>query len=1254
MRFEDFTGLYPVSKTLRFEARPVGNTLKYLIKSGLLEQDTHRADSYQKIKKLIDEYHKAFIDSVMSGFMFSNETLEEYFVLYANKSVDNESKNKYIELQKKMRESVSKALKGDERFKNIDKKELIKEDLYAFVRKADESQLAGLTLEQAEELLLEFKDFTTYFGGFHQNRANMYVPDEKSTSIAYRLVNENLPRFVDNIYVFKKIYSIPELRDNVKTLYDAFKEHLNVVEMSDIFDVTFYSEVLTQKHIDLYNSIIGGRTDKESSKKIQGLNEYINLYNQTHKDEKLPKFKVLYKQILSDRVAVSWLPEAFSNDNETLCAIRDCYSDLKEHILGEKNLKILLESLDKYDLCGVFISNNKQLLSEISQKLYGNWGTIDNAVRRHFEEVSPQRGKNETEEKYRERIAKSIKRYDSFSIADLNEWVKQSNPDDSRRIEDYFASLGVVNSENEQKENLFRRVENAYTDAANLLSSDYPEGKKLAQDSNNVKRIKNLLDAIKELQWFVKPLNGSGDENNKDERFYGEFSMLWAELDSFSLLYDKVRNYMTRKPYSQDKIKLNFANATLLKGWDRNKEVDNACVILRRNGLYYLGIMDKEHRRSFEGNYPCDGDVYEKMVYKLLPDPKKMLPKVFFSKSREKDFNPSDRILQLYKGDTYKAGPQFKIEDCRELIDFYKRSISLHEDWKNFGFQFSDTSTYEDLNGFYREVEQQGYKMTFKNVSVSYVEKLVDEGKLYLFQLYNKDFSAYSKGTPNIHTLYWKAVFDEKNLLDVVYKLNGEAELFFRKKSINITNPTHPANVSVANKNKLNQKRESVFDYDLIKDRRYTVDKFLFHVPITMNFKSKGKPQIEQQVRSYLHSAENTHIIGIDRGERHLLYVSVIDNYGNIKEQFSLNEIVNENAGNVYVTDYHALLDTKEAERKEARQSWQTIENIKELKEGYLSQAVHKVTQLMIKYNAIVVLEDLNMGFMRGRQKVEKQVYQKFEKMLIDKLNYLVDKKICVDEPGGIFHAYQLASKFESFSKLGKQSGFLFYIPAWNTSKIDPVTGFVNLFDLRYESIERTKLFFSKFKFVRYNQSRDWFEFAFDYNDFTDKATGTRTEWNITTHGTRIITFRNPEKNSQWDSREVVLTDEFKVLFSKYGIALNGNLKESIAIQTDRLFFETLLNCFKLTLQMRNSITGTDIDYLISPVADENGVFYDSRNCSNSLPKNADANGAYNIARKGLMLIDQIKHSDDFKTVKFDITNKAWLEFAQKKPYLND
>ena len=172
-----------------------------------------------------------------------------------------------------------------------------------------------------------------------------------------------------------------------------------------------------------------------------------------------------------------------------------------------------------------------------------------------------------------------------------------------------------------------------------------------------------------------------------------------------------------------------------------------------------------------------------------------------------------------------------------------------------------------------------------------------------------------------MHTLYWKMLFDEENLKDVVYKLNGEAEVFFRKSSITVQSPTHPANSPIKNKNKDNQKKESEFKYDLIKDRRYTVDKFLFHVPITMNFKSVGVSNINQLVKRHIRSATDLHIIGIDRGERHLLYLTVIDSRGNIKEQFSLNEIVNEYNGNTYRTDYHELLDTREGERTEARRN---------------------------------------------------------------------------------------------------------------------------------------------------------------------------------------------------------------------------------------------------------------------------------------------------------------------------------------------
>ena len=60
----------------------------------------------------------------------------------------------------------------------------------------------------------------------------------------------------------------------------------------------------------------------------------------------------------------------------------------------------------------------------------------------------------------------------------------------------------------------------------------------------------------------------------------------------------------------------------------------------------------------------------------------------------------------------------------------------------------------------------------------------------------------------------------------------------------------------------------------------------------------------------------------------------------------------------------------------------------------------------------------------------------------------------------------------------------------------------------------------------------------------------------------------------------------------------------------------------------------------ISPVKNAKGYFYDSRVVDKTLPIDADANGAYNIARKGLMLIEQIKNVDDDVNVKSKIHKK--------------
>lgn len=1236
---KDLTGQYSLSKTLRFELKPIGKTLEHIEQKGLLTQDEQRAEEYELMKGIIDRYHKAFITMCLRNCKIKvNNTddeldsLEEYSSLLSKSKRDADDEDKLEKIKENLRKQIVNAFKSGNTYGDLFKKELIKNHLPDFV-----------TDEEEKQVVEHFCNFTTYFTGFHDNRKNMYSDEAKSTAIAYRLIHENFPRFFDNLRSFAKI-SESEVANRFPEIESAFSLYLNVEHIADMFHVDYFPVVLTQEQIDVYNNIIGGKTEEDGTK-IQGINEYINLYNQHHPDVKLPFLKPLYKMILSDKVALSWLPEEFENDEEMLTAINDFYKSVQPVIFGddENCIRHLLTNIAEYNTDHIYISNDLGLTG-ISQQLFDQYSIFEDAIKdelRRNVKQTPKEKRNP--ELLEERIKNLFKKEKSFSISYLDSLIKDKGED---TIESYYAKLGAFDRDGKQTVNLLTQIEMAYIAAKEVLDGKYDN---INQSEEATKYIKDLLDAFKSLQHYIKPLLGSGEEAEKDNVFSSQLLNVWEALDVLTPLYNKVRNWLTRKPYSTKKIKLNFENAQLLGGWDMNKEADYASVLLRKNNQYYLAIMDKKHNHAFDiETLPSDGACFEKIDYKLLPGANKMLPKVFFSKSRINEFAPSTDIQIAYRQETHKKGKNFNLADCHRLIDFFKQSIAKHEDWSKFSFHFSDTSTYEDISGFYREVEQQGYTIGFRKISESYIYRLVDEGKLYLFQIWNKDFSDYSKGTPNMHTLYWKALFDKANLADVVYKLNGQAEVFYRKRSLQKENTTvHKALQPIKNKNTQNEKSTSTFDYDIVKDRRYTVDKFHFHVPITINFKSSGRPNINEHVLDIIRHHGIEHVIGIDRGERHLLYLSLIDLKGRIIKQMTLNEIKQQTGSN-YGTNYKELLAAREGDRAEARRNWKKIENIKDLKAGYLSQVVHVIAQMMVEYNAIVVLEDLNMGFMRGRQKIERSVYEQFEHMLIDKLNFYVDKKKEACAPGGLLHGLQLANKFESFNKLGKQSGCLFYVPAWNTSKIDPVTGFVNMLDARYESVESSRRFFSRFDVIRYNEEKNWFEFTFDYNNFHAKLDGTKTQWTLCTYGSRIKTFRNPAKLNQWDNEEVVLTDEFKKVFANAGINIHGNLKEAICSLAKREHLEPLMHLMKLLLQLRNSKTNSEVDYMLSPVA-ENGVFYDSRSCNGNLPIDADANGAYNIARKGLWVLRQIQDSKPGDKLNLALSNKEWLRFVQEK-----
>ena len=1283
-KFKEFIGLYPLSKTLRFELIPQGKTLENFKTSGILERDEHRSDSYKKMKDIIDNYHRFIIDESLNGFKLEIEkndkydSLEDYYTYYVIGKKNEAEKKKFIDIQANLRKQIVDQLKSNPNFKNLFKKELIKKDLVEYVGKDSEDI----------STVKEFANFTTYFSGFNQNRANMYSEAEKSTSIAFRLINQNLPRFIDNMEVYDKMKNT-DVAECFNQIYSRYKEYLNVKKIDDLFQLNYYNILLTQRQIDVYNSIIGGLVTKDGVKE-QGLNEMINLYNQNHdKTGRLPKFKILYKQILSERENISFLPEMFANDQETLNAVSDFYSSVKTKAIDK--IKEILLHLDNYDKSHIFIKNDNLFLSEISKKLYGDWSYIQKSITEYYKSINEQK-KNESSEKYQDRISKLIKVRDSYSIVELDNYIGNINSD-KEKIESYFSSLGAFNTEKQQNDNLFLQMENNYASVRDMLNDSYPEDKNLASDKKNVELLKDFLDSIKAIQKFIKPLLGNGDEFGKDASFYGEFDAYYKEINEITALYDKVRNRVTRKPYSTDKIKINFDNPYFLSGWDVNKELENMGIILRKDGLYYLGIINggiEPDTFNIPKHISSGTKFYEKMEYKFFKDVTTMVPKCStqlkevkehfdkFSSDYSLSSNVFAKPLLITKeifdlnNTLYGGSKKFQKAYLQKTNDIkgYRRAINV---WISFCLDFlksyrstmcynltslMDSSQYQSLDNFYDDVNKYLYNISFKKLPEKSVNELVENGNVFLFELYNKDFSAYSRGVPNMHTLYWKGLFDESNLKDIVFKLNGNAEIFYRKSSIKGNDMIiHPRGMCIKNKNVANKKKESKFDYDIIKNRRYTVDKFQFHVPITINFKGKEQ-QINGLVNEYIKENSIDHIIGIDRGERNLLYLSLINMDGIIVKQFSMNEVTSNYAGNKYAVDYHSLLDVKEGDRREARRNWQTIERIKDLKEGYLSQVIHEICKLMVQYNAIVVLENLNIGFMRGRQKVEKQVYEKFEKMLIDKLNYLADKKLNSTLDGGILRGYQLTNKFISFKSMGDQNGFLFYIPAWNTSRMDPVTGFVNLFDTHYENREKTKSFFSKFDFIRYNNKEDYFEFKFDYKQFTDRAEGTKSEWTICTQGERVETFRNMEKNSEWDSQTINLTEHFKNLFVHYKIDYSGNLKEFILSQTDKQFFEDLFHLFRLTVQMRNSVSNSDIDYIISPAKSSNGVFFNSNierergkddkgNWISNLPIDADANGAYNIARKGLWVINQIKQVDSGDKIKLAVSNKEWLSFAQ-------
>lgn len=1296
--FSEFVAISKVQKTLRNELRPTPLTMKHIKQKGIITEDEYKTQQSLELKRIADGYYRDYITHKLNdtnNLDFRNlfEAIEEKY-----KKNDKDNRDKLDLVEKSKRGEIAKLLSADDNFKSMFEAKLITQLLPVYV----EQNYIGEDKEKALETIALFKGFTTYFTDYFNIRKNMFKENGGASSICYRIVNVNASIFYDNLKTFMCIKEKAETE--IALIEEELTELLDSWRLEHIFSEDYYNELLAQKGIDYYNQICGD------------VNKHMNLYCQQNKlKANVFKMAKLQKQIMGISEKAFEIPPMYQNDEEVYAAFNGFISRLEEVKLIDR-LGNVLQNSNIYDTAKIYI--NARCYTNVSSYVYGGWGVIESAIERYWYNTIA--GKGQSKAKKIEKAKKdnkfmSVKELDSIVSDYESDYFNASNMDDDNSGR-AFSGHGVLGYFNKMSKLLANM---------SLHTITYDSGDSLIENKETALNIKKDLDDIMSIYHWLQTFI-IDEVVEKDNAFYAELEDIYYELENVVTLYDRIRNYVTRKPYSTQKFKLNFASPTLASGWSRSKEFDNNAIILLRNNKYYIAIFNVNNKPdkqiikgSEEQRLSTD---YKKMVYNLLPGPNKMLPWVFIkSNTGKRDYNPSSYILEGYEKNRHiKSSGNFDINYCHDLIDYYKACINKHPEWKNYGFKFKETTQYNDIGQFYKDVEKQGYSISWAYISEADINRLDEEGKIYLFEIYNKDLSSHSTGKDNLHTMYLKNIFSEDNLKNICIELNGNAELFYRKSSMK-RNITHKKDTVLVNKTYINEAgvRVSltdedyikVYNYynndyvidvekdkklveilerighrknpiDIIKDKRYTEDKYFLHFPITINY-GVDDENINAKMIEYIAKHNNMNVIGIDRGERNLIYISVINNKGNIIEQKSFNLVNNY--------DYKNKLKNMEKTRDNARKNWQEIGKIKDVKNGYLSGVISKIARMVVDYNAIIVMEDLNRGFKRGRFKVERQVYQKFENMLISKLNYLVFKEKKADENGGILKGYQLTYLPKSALQIGKQCGCIFYVPAAYTSKIDPATGFINIFDFKKYSgsainakVKDKKEFLMSMNSIRYvNEGsaeyekighRQLFAFSFDYNNFkTYNVSIPVNEWTTYTYGERI---KKLYKDGRWSGSEVLnLTEDLIELMEQYGIEYKDghDIREDISHMDEMRnadFICNLFEKFKYTVQLRNSKSeaeGDDYDRLVSPVLNSHNGFFDSSDYKENeksddiiddkqiMPKDADANGAYCIALKGLYEINKIKEnwSDDKKLKESElyIGVTEWLDYIQNRRF---
>lgn len=1313
--FDEFVGVSSKQITVKFALNPIDASVSHLNDLWENIKDQERHDAKPVVTSILNDEYEKLINSALWELERNPKidweslglTREELVKAIASKT-SKEKNNAGIE--KEEDKIHDKYVLGVNGAKDIISKALTSEDMYSILKDSkifsEKGYLHTLDLSDEEKkAVLLFDNNKESLKSYFANRENYFAgAGKEKVSVASRIVDDNFERYCKNTEALKT--GMGEYTDIYASICNDMDDK-DTKLIDEISEYSSFNNYLSQKQINIYNYLIGTYNQKMSL--------LVAALSTTEKEKnilrKKLKLNILYKQI-GCKAERRILFRKIENDSEIISMTEQLRALEKENSIIDKLEKICNDK-NNYDMDAIYISEKR--LSSISNFVVKGsvdlnnmdkepWELIEFAVRHYrLERLKLVCTKKQFEKEETRKLGKvSLQEMQ----AALNSYVNETKLEADFKVIKWFDKFSyLVDS--------IKSFNYGETSIDSYLDS-WKKQKVFDKDI-----LKEYLDIWMDLRYFIYSFDMDDSVlGNEDSDFMEIVNNIKPYLGEVNATYNMIRNYVTKSNLTKDMVHICFDKPTLANGWDRDKEREYGTYLLRRNDKYYLAIINvKKPFVKLESSVELKDNCYERLVYKQFPKPYRMIPKCSvsmkavkqcFSNGGDKYIVNSDAFNGAFEisreeydlnndkkfwnkdylkktGDIagYKESTEKWIEFCLKFLKAYKTTSQY--DYSSIKKPFE----YQSVEEFYSDLDKIMYKLDFEYVDDCVIRNMTEQGNIIMFQIYCQDYAeGKTSSNKNLHTLYWEAIFSEENRKSFDFMLNAGAQIFMRP--IRIKNPyIHKAGDILVNKRYIDNSpipnedyeliktylrtdgrgieddkerikkliknvKFATKEYDVVKDRRYTKEHYEIHIPITINNNAADKVYIKdfnERVNQVISNNPDVNIIGLDRGEKNLITCSVINQKGEILEQKSFNICNNMN--------YQVKLGQREQERNKQRRSWDSIESIKDLKQGYISQVVHEVATLMIKYNAIVVMENLNFGFKKSRTRVEKQVYQKFEIALIKKLEYLVLSKKVESSlmPGGIMRGYQLTYQPALISEVGRQCGFIYYVPAAYTSKIDPTTGFVNVFNMmKVTTKEARKDFFTKFDDIYYDSNLDRFAFEFDYNNFDVYCNMSKTKWTV--YSNKCI--------HTWNAKErkvepVNITEKMLKLFEFYNIDFTNNLYQQLKdMPNDNSkaeFWGKLDYWFRRMLLIRNCNSDEGIDQIVSPVLNRNNEFFETplhvteADNNSKLPIDGDTNGAYHIALKGLYFIQRqlnIGYSNtNEKANLLKISNEDWFNYRQ-------